>query len=184
VKRKIKLISVIFVIVCVLILMSNQSYGICNTIRFSKEVSAVQLILADGRVLYDIKVNKNIPSQPDETLKETSYKNLNLIFVVETENGVAENKASISQFINQIYTLYGDNASKIKMGVVPFQDLSQTQINARVNPVASRGDILKNSQADILNEVNNIQANNERTLQEALTEVQENMSDNPYGRKQ
>ena len=182
-KKIMKLISMMFIAVSSLILMSNQAYGICNTIRFSKEVSAVQLILADGRVLYDIKIDKNIPSQPDNTLKETSYKNLNLIFVVETQNGVAENKASITQFINQIYTLYGDNASKIKMGIVPFQDLSQAQINARVNPVSSRGDILKNSQADIINEVNNIQVNNERTLQEALTEVQENMSDNPYGRK-
>lgn len=178
-KRKIELIIIVFVIFCILILMSNQSYGICNTIRFSKEVSAVQLILADGRMLYDIKVDKNVNDQ--QNLRETSYKNLNLVFVVETENGVAENKASVAQFINQIYALYGDNDSKIKMGIVPFKDLSEEQIAARTVLPASMGNILKNSKTDILNDVNNLQADNTRTLQEALMAVQESLSDNPYG---
>lgn len=174
-KKVIKLIIIIGMLVSFsMSFTTNRSYGICNTVQFTKEVSAIQLTLADGKILYDLKVEKKVENQVN--LLPESYKNLNLIFVIETQNGVAQNKAAINAFVNKVYDLYGTNEDKIKMGIVPFEDLTQDQVDSRINSINTNENVLRNSKSEIQNDVNNIQVSSRRTLQEALITVQNNFS--------
>ncbi|MCI9038838.1 MAG: VWA domain-containing protein [Clostridia bacterium] len=174
-KKFIKCIGIIIMLVSfIMSFRTNKSYGICNTVQFTKEVSAIQLTLADGKILYDLKVEKKVDNQVN--LLPESYKNLNLIFVIETQNGVAQNKAAINSFINKVYDLYGTNVDKIRMGIVPFEDLTQDEVDSRTNSINTNETILKNSKSEIINDVNNLQQNSRRTLQEALITVQNNFS--------
>lgn len=170
-KKKIAIVCITFMIINFIILILGQSYAVCNTVTFTKEVSAVRLTLADGSTLYDIGVNRSVSdaiTSPSTTVLPESYKRLNLIFVVETNFGVEQNKASMKQFINKIYNLYGDSASKIQMGVIPFEDLSDEEISLRPDGNYTSGSILKNSKMDIDDAVNNMEVNSKRTLNEAL----------------
>lgn len=179
-KKVIKLIYSIFVITMIFNLFPNENYGSCNTVRFSKEVSAVQLKLADGSILHDLKVSKSVETQPN--LLPPSYKNLNIVFVVETQNGIESNKLSIKQFVKKIYQLYGENANKIQMGILPFKDVPPDDDTPEISD-EEKNDLLKNSEQGILDAITNLDNNNQQTLQKALMIAQENLEGNLYGSK-
>lgn len=178
--KALKLIYSIFIIVFIITLFSGETYAICNTVRFSKEVSAVQLRLADGSILHDMKVSKNIESQVN--ILPATYKNLNVVFVVETQNGVESNKLSITQFVKKVYQLYGSNANKIKMGIVPFKDVEPESEPIEISE-EEKNSLIKNTEQEILNAITNLDKENNQTLQKALMITQENLEGNLYGNK-
>ena len=174
-----KIISIIFILMIFMgvILIPNNTYAYCNTIRFTKDVSAVQLILADGQVLYDLEIERKATASTTGLIS-SNFKNLNMIFVMETENGVSENKESINNFIDKIYELYSTSSDKVQMGIVPFEDLNDTEISSRTSTPNVNENILKNSQSDIKNEVYNLNVNSNQTLEEALKIVAYNLEMN------
>ena len=195
-KRLTNFIVIIFIVSNFILLLPNKSYGICNTVRFSKEISAVRLTLANGQILYDTKIDKKTVDL--NNLTSDSYKNLNIIFVIETENGLEENKQSIKSFIEKVYLLYGKNENKVQIGIVPFRDLTQSEIDNRIindekaddNDKQDENnedeeevnlleeDILKETKQDVLNEIDRLENNNNQTLIEAITIAQNNFLDN------
>lgn len=148
------------IIANLIIFMPNTSYGICNTFNFSKEVSAVQLILANGHILNDIRVSKNVTSQTQ--LFEDNYKSLNLVFLIETDDSIYQNRTNIISFINKLYDFYGQYANKIHIGIIPFSE------NFNASNHYQAGNIYKNSKEEVINEVYNLQKNNGLSLEQAL----------------
>lgn len=176
-KKVINLIFCIIIIVAnIVIFTPSKVHAICNTIKFSKEVSAVRLTLSDGSILYDLALEKD--TTPQANLTSANYKNLNLIFVVETKNGLDQNKSAMSQFIKNVYQSYTNGNDRIRMGVIQFNDLSQTQIDERKENINTEQDIWKDSQESILNEVSNLKTDSNQTIQEALMIAQYNMQSN------
>ncbi len=180
-----KIIKYIFIL-CIIIISAtfcipNKVKGICNTIRFSKDLTAVQLILNDGTILYDIKINE--ASTEPSSLTSINYKNLNLVFIVETENGLMQNKTAISNFIEGIYQLYSTAEDKIKIGIIPFNDLSQDEANARTQGQKPdiEQEIWKNTKKDAKDEVVKLKNENKQTLEEALLITQNNVVSNRGG---
>ncbi len=80
-KKIINFILTILVMTNLIFFVPNTSYGICNTFNFKKELSAVQLILPNGNILYNMKVDKNLDTQTQ--LSGDVYKDLNLVFLIE-----------------------------------------------------------------------------------------------------
>lgn len=182
-KKVVKFIfCLILIITNITIFVPNKVDAICNTIRFSKEVSAINLTLADGTVLYDLAVSKN--ATPDvSTLTPTNYKNLNLIFIIDTKTGLTEKKNAVNGFIDKVYSdLYPTAPDKIKMGVIPFNDLSDTEIAGRSSVPDATQNVWKSSKDDIKNSVNNLQASSNQTLEDALTIAYNNMEPNDGSR--
>lgn len=175
------LICVIFIVSIFYTVIPNKVYGICNTVRFTKEVSAVQLILADGTVLDDARIEKSINSQT--SILPNAYKNLDMIFIVRTENGIEQNKTAVSKFVEKIYELYQGNTSRIRMGIIPFEECSQDELDARGGAVDVDQDVLKNNKEEILNEISNLNEDNNQQLNEALMIAQNNFTNNSNGSK-
>lgn len=179
-KKMIKiLICAIFIVSSFTAFIPNKVYGICNTVRFTKEVSAVQLILADGTVLDDARIEKSVPSQTN--ILPNAYKDLDMIFIVKTDNGIEQNKTAVSKFVEKIYELYQGNTSRIKMGIIPFEECSQDELDARGEDVDVDQNILKNNKEEILNEISNLNEDNNQQLNEALMIAQNNFINNPKG---
>lgn len=152
-KKAVSLICILFIITNLIFFIPNTSYGICNTFRFSKEVSAVQLILANGNILYNLKVDKDIKAQ--QKVSSNSYKNLNLVFMIETEDEIYQNKSTITSFINKIYELYGDSANKLSIAIIPFSENGSNNYS-----YYQTENLYKSNKEEVLNEINNPQNNN------------------------
>ena len=165
-KRVKRQICKILVILLCISFIPKQSYAICNTFNFSKEVSAVQLTLANGVVLHDIRVDKNIKAQ--RPIFGDVYKTLNLVFIIEAESNIYKNKAKLISFIEKLYDLYGDNADKIKIGILSFDgSLMEKEFDDNFDR-----DIYKNSKEEVIEQINNLETfNTRKTLESALRTV-------------
>ena len=175
-KRRIGIFLVLCIIASLIVfLVPSNSYAICNTVTFTKEVTAVQLTLADGSIFSNMSIDRNINTQP--TLLPNNFKSLKLMFVLDTENGIEQNKLSIADFIEKIYGLYENNTSKIQMGITGFKDFSSEELIDRSYIPSIEYNTLKNSKQDILNEVYYLNESS-YTLTEALAIAQENVTNN------
>lgn len=175
-KKKLSIFLILFVIASLIVFLApSKSYAICNTVTFTKEVTAVQLTLADGRIYSNMSIARNVNAQ--QTLLPSNLKNLKIMFVVDTENGIEQNKYSIADFIGKVYSLYANNASKVQMGITGFKDFSPEELTNRGYIPSGSYNTLKNSKQDILNEVYYLSDSN-YTLTEALAIAQENISNN------
>ena len=113
--KKIIIFSMIVTLICNLcIFFPNSCYASCNTVRFTKEVNAVQLILADGKMIQNIKIDKNASK---EKVTTKSYKRLKIVFVVNTNIKDKEElnltKKTVNDCIDKTYNLY-DSKSRRK----------------------------------------------------------------------
>lgn len=146
-KRIIVLICILFLVINLITFMPNTSYGICNTFNFSKEVNAVQLILANGNILYNLKVDKDTQT-PTQGVPANSYKNLNLVFIIENENQIYQNRKSILTFIDKVYQLYGNFSDKISIAIIPFNEYGADNSYNIEN-------LYKSNKQEVVNEINN-----------------------------
>lgn len=123
-KKIVKIILIIIIIMNALLI--TKSYGICNTIRADKRISAVRLTLASGQVLCSAIVSKKDVISDFGTLDFTQVgnaKNLDLIFVIDTNtDDLAGEKAIVNNAISNFSTLYTADASKLRIGILGFND--------------------------------------------------------------
>ena len=85
-RKFVKLILAIFIILN--ILLSSNSYAICNTVRADNRVTAVRLTLQNGQILHEFTVDEKDVVSPDGTLDNVQIQNakkLELIFIVDTD---------------------------------------------------------------------------------------------------
>lgn len=133
-----KLFSTILIIINIVLLIPSNSYGICNTVNFTKNISAIQVILSDGTIIHDIRLSDTSKAGID--VKRENYKNLNLIFMINTgmeSAALAETKNTIRNCITLLHDqVYGGNnfvasynadgtpkTSKINLDVIAFKTL-------------------------------------------------------------
>ena len=123
-KKCIKLVLIIFVIIS--FFSSTVSYGICNTIRSSKRVTAVRLTLQNGQVINDFKVDEKDVVLPDGSLDSSQIgqaKNLDIIFVVDTDTSDLDGEKSvIANAISNFETFYKNDTSKLRIVIIGFGD--------------------------------------------------------------
>ena len=123
-KKCIKLVLIIFVIIS--FFLSTVSYGICNTIRSSKRVTAVRLTLQNGQVINDFRVEEKDVVLPDGSLDSSQIgqaKNLDIIFVVDTDTSDLDGEKSvIANAISNFETFYKNDTSKLRIGIIGFGD--------------------------------------------------------------
>jgi len=163
------LICTVLILISFSILLPTNSYAICNTASFNKDLVAARLTLADGTVYSDIRLQRgSLNTQPN--VNANNFKNLNLIFlvkVVEDETALETIKYSINSFVGQLYAFYGNpgvgslTANKINIGIIPFKDVPTTG-NIDTN------NILKRSKAEVENELANLRTSQDQSLKDAL----------------
>lgn len=123
-KKCVKIILIMLIII--ISLMSTASYGICNTVRANKRVSAVKLTLANGQVLDDFTVDRKDIVSVDGTLDYMQVgqaKKLELIFVVDTDTtDLNAEKAIVEEAILSFSTFYEKDTSKLEIGIIGFND--------------------------------------------------------------
>ncbi len=123
-KKYVKIILIVFIIVNTLLI--NVSYGICNTLRTYKRVSAVRLTLGNGQVLNDFTVDRNDIISENGTLdylQTQEAKKLELIFVIDTNTSDLDaEKAIIENAISNFATFYEKDTSKLSIGIIGFND--------------------------------------------------------------
>lgn len=123
-KRYVKIILITILIMNAILV--TKSYGICNTIRADKRISAVRLTLANGQVLCSAIVNRKDIISDIGTLDFTQVNNakdLDLIFVIDTNTDDLEGeKTIVKNAISNFSTLYTANATKLRIGILGFND--------------------------------------------------------------
>lgn len=163
----ISLISIILMIFNFWIFIPNRAYGICNTFNFKKKLSAVQLTLANGQIIHDIRVDKNLTNQT--ALTAENYKDLKLVFILEDEDSIYYNRDKIKGFINKIYDYYGVyGEQKIKIGITTF---SEQAIDDQDD---SENNIYNSNKDEILNKIDNLSRDKKASLTKTLERIVEN----------
>ncbi len=123
-KRYVKIILITILIMNAILV--TKSYGICNTIRADKRISAVRLTLANGQVLCSAIVKRKDIISDIGTLDFTQVNNakdLDLIFVIDTNTDDLEGeKTIVKNAISNFSTLYTANATKLRIGILGFND--------------------------------------------------------------
>lgn len=157
-KKCIKLILIIFVIIS--FFSSTDSYGICNTIRSSKRVTAVRLTLQNGQVIDDFRVEEKDIVSPDGTLDDSQIgqaKNLELIFVVDTNSADLDGEKNvITTAISNFATFFEKDTSKLNIGIIGFcDDYKNYDSDEDFNYELKN---YKNDVETIANELNNLQS--------------------------
>lgn len=118
--------NILIIIIIMNALLVTKSYGICNTIRADKRISAVRLTLANGQVLCSAIVSKKDVISDLGTLDFTQVdnaKDLDLIFVIDTNTeDLTGEKEVVKNAISNFSTLYTADASKLRIGILGFND--------------------------------------------------------------
>ena len=123
-KRYVKIILITILIMNAILV--TKSYGICNTIRADKRISAVRLTLANGQILCNSILKRKYIISDIWTLDFTQVNNakdLDLIFVIDTNTDDLEGeKTIVKNAISNFSTLYTANATKLRIGILGFND--------------------------------------------------------------
>ena len=200
--KKIKRSYIIILLTSILALIPNISLGWCNTVTFDKEVTAAQIVLENGQVLHDIRINKKKVDQ--KKLTSNDYKLLNLTILFDTKilsatansrTGVAsvinpnantteENNyiSTIKSLIDSLYNIYSTNKkmeNKIKLHFIPFNSgAGENYTTQEENDIVKERD---DNYSNFLSKLKNLSSNTSRPLNKALELAQEKFEDNNQG---
>lgn len=122
-----KYIRIILIIVLIMnIYLTTNSYGICNTMRTDKRITAAKLTLENGQVLCNFTVSRKASGSSNGVLdyvQTRDVKSLELIFVIDTDtDDLDSEKAIVTNAISSFANLYEKNTSKLKIGIIGFDD--------------------------------------------------------------
>ena len=121
--KKVTVILIVLIIIN-MILLTQSSYAICNTVRMKKEISAVKLTLSNGQVLYNFgvkeKSSNSITLNPTQV---TKVRDLDIIFLIDTQTSNLEAEKNVAKTaINSFKNYYSNNLSKLNVGIIGFND--------------------------------------------------------------
>ena len=131
-RKFVKLILAIFIILN--ILLSSNSYAICNTVRADNRVTAVRLTLQNGQILHEFTVDEKDVVSPDGTLDNVQIQNakkLELIFIVDTDTSdLNAEKSIVENAIGNFANFYKNDTSKLNIGIIGFDNNYKNYTNS------------------------------------------------------